>query len=163
MHSLGKRGWATPADVRALAVVLGCCEIAIEEDRQLELLADQRRRRERLGAGGPAGALVVVHDRRHVNRADMRVGAAVAAQIDPRHGRTGARQQRLGQLSLRRGKAVDAAAVVGIGVQVEQPRGRERSADRVDRPGVCALANVGHREQQRAFAHRRYPSTSRAP
>ena len=28
---------------------------------------------------------------------------------------------------------------------------------------VSALANVGHREQQRAFAHRRYSSTSRAP
>jgi len=71
-------------------------------------------------------------------------GAAVAAQIDACDGRPGTAQQRLRELSLRCREAVDAAPMIGVRVQVEQPRGGERMADRFDRRGVASLANVGH-------------------
>ena len=54
-------------------------EDPVQEDRQLELVAEQVAEHERLGAGRAAIALVEVHDRRDVERADARVDALVAA------------------------------------------------------------------------------------
>jgi len=45
--------------------------------------AEQVARHERLGAGGAAVLVAQVHDRGDVERADVRVHARVAAQVDP--------------------------------------------------------------------------------
>ena len=74
----------------------------------------------------------------------MRVQPLVAAQVD----RAPARPPRpptsaLGQLALRRRQREDRAAVVGVGVQVEQPGGREAPLELLENRAVAALADVG--------------------
>ena len=63
-----------PRRIHARSHVLGPGgQLAVEEDRHAELLADQRRRRERLRDRRAAPLLVEVDDRHHVERADVRM------------------------------------------------------------------------------------------
>ena len=81
--ALGERRQAAAAQLRARAPA---GELAVEEDRQAgapELLA----RDERGGAGGAAAGGVEVDERRDVERADVRVAAALGAQVDERRRR----------------------------------------------------------------------------
>ena len=78
-------------------------QLAVEEHRHAELLADQRGGGERLGAGGAAPLLVEVDDRHHVERAHVRVDARRA-----RRGRS-ARPRRARRPSQRRPPARPAA------------------------------------------------------
>ena len=105
-------------------------EQAVEEDRQAgapELLARDERRR----AGGAAARVVEEDERRDVERADVRVAAALGAQVDVLLARAGARDERGHELRRVAGEREDAAVVVGVGVHVEQVRagGGERRAD----------------------------------
>ena len=69
----------------ALGVLGPRGELAVEEHRHADLLADQRRRRERLADRRAAPLLVELDDRHHVERADVRVHARRARQVDVLH------------------------------------------------------------------------------
>ena len=124
-------------------------ELAVEVHRQLQLVPDQRRGGERLGTRGAPSRVVEVHDRRHVDRAHVRVRARVPGQVDAGERLARPVHERPRELALRRGQGEHAPLVVGIGVRVEQPGGRERGADRGDRVVVAPLAHVGHGHQDR--------------
>ena len=140
-------GEAAAAQLRARAPV---GERAVEQDRQAraaELLAGDERR----GAGRAAPRVVEEDDRRHVERADVRVAAARLAQVDQPATGAGAGDERADDLLRVAGERVHAAVMVGIGVDVEQPRaGRaERLADRGDDGRVASLGDVRDRQQER--------------
>ena len=67
-----------PADLGPLPPV---GQLAIEEDREAQVVADQRRGRERLGAGRAVLRLVQVDDGRDVDGADVRVVARVRGEV----------------------------------------------------------------------------------
>ena len=77
----------------------------------------------------------------------------VPAQVDPLHGLARAAQQCLGQLRGGGRERVDAAVVVLVGVQVEQPGRVEAAADGLDHLVVAALADVGDGEQRARLRH----------
>ena len=56
----------------------------------------------------------------------MRVDAGVGADVDARDRGARAAQERLGQLALASGEREHRAVVVGVGVEVEEARRRER-------------------------------------
>ena len=81
-HPLGQLRRAAAAEVGTLDVLGARGQLPVEEHRQLELLADQRRGGQRLGARRAAHRLVEVDQRSHVERAHVRVQALVASQVD---------------------------------------------------------------------------------
>ena len=145
---------AAAPDVGALALLRPRRELAVQEHRHPELLAHEPGGRQRLRAGGAAALVVEVDDRHHVERAHVRVDAVVARDVDPLDRRPGEVQERRRQLALRRREREHGAVVVGIGVQVEEARRRQRALDRLERGEVPALAHVGHGHQQRRLCHR---------
>src|SRR5204863_7154950 len=66
--------YPTPPDLRSFSPV---GELAVEEDGEIQLVTDQRGRRERLGARSAVLLLVEVDDRHNIDRADVRVVATV--------------------------------------------------------------------------------------
>ena len=105
---------------------------------------------QRLGHGGPALGVGAVDDRRDVEHPHARVHAGVGGQVDPLDRLARAFQQRQVQRARLAREREHGAVVVGVGVDVEQPRaaGDERGADRVERRDVAALGDVGDGEQQ---------------
>ena len=124
-------------------------EQPVQEDRQPDLLAQPLGDRQRLGARDAAPGLVEEDDGRDVQRAHVRVDAALGAEVDPRHRGARALDERIGQDARRRGERVDRAMVVAVGVRVEQPRpaAQVRGADGGDRCEVTTLGDVGDGEQ----------------
>ena len=119
--------------------------------------------------GGQRDVVVVEgHDRRHVERADARVRAAVAAQVDAVDALAGQRDQGVLQRQRLAGDGEDAAVVVGVGVDVEHPHaghaGRRRPGPAIV-PRVAPLADVGdgvRRGRARGEARQRAASSSAA-
>src|SRR6185312_15536844 len=123
---------------------------------------------ERLRAGGAAIGVAQVNDRCDVERADVRVDAVVAAQVDPldRDARGGEQRGREGPGPAHPREREDAAVVVGIAVGCEQADvaragARQRAPERVDRLLVAPLGEVGDREQHAPAARGGGHSTQR--
>ena len=118
-------------------------------------------RRSARPVGDPRGERDVLvgerHDGRDVERADARVGAAVAAQVDAVDGLPRERDERVLQRERLAGEGDDAAVVVRVGVDVEHPHPRQAAGvhERVDRGLVPAFADVRHREGRRRRRRRR--------
>ena len=87
------------------------------------------------------------------------MNARVRVDVDPGERLACTLKNRLCQPPVLTGEAEDAAIVVGVGVDVEQPRAAalEGVADRRDRLGVATLGDVRNREQHPADATRRAP------
>ena len=130
-------------------------ELAVEEDRHAELLADGGGGGEHLGDGGAAALLVEIDDRHHVERADVRMDAGVRADVDPRDRRARAADERLRHVALPRGQREHRPVVIRVRVKVEEVRGRERAPDRLERREIATLADVRHGHEQRASVHGR--------
>ena len=139
------------ADPGALGVLGARGQLAVEEHRQLRRLADQRGGGERLGAGR----------RRARPRRRQTTGITSSA---PTCGwmpscslRSISRDRRLrrrldqarGQLALPRREREHAAVVVGVAVDVEDPRRPDRPLEALELGQVAPLAEVGHGHQQR--------------
>jgi hypothetical protein len=92
----------------------------------------------------------------------VRVRAAVLAQVDPAGRLARARGERRGELALTRGDREDAAAVIGVRVDVEDPRRCERRTDRVYRGPVGAFAGVGCGEEERRGRNGASPRPTRS-
>lgn len=109
-------------------------------------MREQQRFRDRRAAL----ALAAMHDRGDVDHADARVDARVRGQVDAVDGLPRALEQRQVQRARLPREREHRAVVVGVRVDVEQPRatGDERGADRVEGRGVAALGDVGDREQR---------------
>ena len=128
-------------------------QLAVEEHRQFEVLADQRRCGEQLGAGRPAALLVEIDHRHHVERTDVRVDARVGADVDQLHRGSRAADQASSQLALARGEGEHRAVVVGIGVEVEEARRSEGPLDRLEGAEIASLTHVGDGHQQGPVGH----------
>ena len=144
---------AAAPDPRALGVLRPRGELPVEKHRHSDLLADQRRRREHLADRGAVPLLVQVHHRHHVQRADVRMDSRVRADVDARHRGAGTAEKRLRHLSLARREREDGAVVIGVCVEVEEARGRERPPDRLERDEIAALADIGHGHEQWPGVH----------
>ncbi len=94
-------------------------EVAVQEDGDLEVLADQRGGGEGLGAGGTAMGFVEINDGRHVERAHSRVHAALGTQIDVLQRGCGPAHERRRKVALTPGDREHAAIVVWVAVDVE--------------------------------------------
>jgi putative phosphoesterase len=135
---------ASAAEEGGLPAVPG--QPPVEEHGQLELCADP------LGEGesrGPCAWLVLVLDRHEgddVGRSDPRVGALVAAQVDPLGGATDPGEQRLDELLPAPNEREDGAVVVPVGVHVEKTRGRGHGLLELgEHAGVATFGEVRHR------------------
>src|SRR5437763_5931463 len=106
-------------------------------------------------------------DRNHVCGADAWMGSPVLPQIDPLARAGDSREERCDQLLLAADERVDGPMVVGVRMDVEQPRlAGERIADRLDRRAVAPLGEVrdGLERQHRAEPTRlRAGRTARTP
>ena len=81
---------------------------------------------------------------------DPRMRALVPAQVDPLARARHSGDERLDELRLAAGEREDGAVVIGVGVDVEQPgAGRQRPAERVDRPAVAPLGEVRNRLERK--------------
>ena len=96
LHPQPELAQAAVAEVGALGPAGVARQLAVEEDRDAEA-ADLRRHRDRLDAGRLAVGGVEPDERADVERADRRVGAAVAVHLDRLQRLLGARDQGLGQ------------------------------------------------------------------
>ena len=98
-------------------------------------------------ARGPLHVLGLEPDERDdVRRADPRMRSFVGAQVDPVTRALDARKQRGHQLLARADQREDRPVVVGIRVDVEQPRlPPERLRERADRRAVTPFGEVRHR------------------
>jgi hypothetical protein len=92
-----------------------------------------------------------VHDRRDVDRADVGVLAPAVGDVDAGRGDLEAGEERVCERARTAGEGEDGAVVVGVDVDVEEPRARglEGLADRVDDGLVAALGDVRDRKQRR--------------
>jgi hypothetical protein len=141
------------ADPGALEVLGPRGQLAVEEHRDAELLADCGRGGERLGDGGAAPLVVEVDHGHHVERPHVRVDAGVGADVDARDRGARSAQQRVGHLALAGGEREHRPIVVGIGMEIEEARGREGTPDRLERGQVAALADVRHGHEERLLIH----------
>src|SRR4029077_15868816 len=116
--------------------------------------------RRRLGAGRVAVLLAQPDDRADVERADRRVRPHIRGHVDRLQRLLGARGQRLGQSARPTRQSEDAAAVVAVGVEVEDRRAPpEERRQPPQRLLVRGRRNVGDGKQRR---HRR-PQISSSP
>ena len=124
---------------------LSAAQLAVEEDRKLELSTDPLRKQQRRRTG----ALHVIRphrDKRHdVGRTDPRVHALVAPQVDAclRNGDRG--EERVDHLGVVADERENGAVVVGIRVDVEQPGTcGELLSEQADHDWITALGEVRH-------------------
>jgi SAM-dependent methyltransferase len=121
-------------------------ELAVEEDRQREVVRDPSRY---LG-GAFARALHVLRDDRNdgndVGGADPWMRAFMRAQVNPVASDADACEQRRHELVLRADKGEDRPVVILVGVDVEQPGvAAECLADRIDHRAIASFGEVRHR------------------
>ena len=120
-------------------------ELAVEKDREAELDADPARQLARRLLGVIQVAGPDRDDRDHVRRADPRMRAVVAPQVDPLARARNPRQERLDEHIRLPDEREDGAVVVGVDVHVEQPRRcRERVAQSIDDLLIAPLGEVRH-------------------
>jgi hypothetical protein len=79
----------------------------------------------------------------------VRVYAVVFAQVDLLDGRAGEAGEPGGEFTLASGEAVDGAVVVGVDVEVEDPRRRDGRLEPLEHGPVAPLADVRDRHEQR--------------
>ena len=129
-------------------------EQPVQEHGESHLLPQPLGDGQRLGARHAAARLVEEDDRRDIQRADVRVDAALGAEVDPRHSGVRALDHRVGQDARLRGERVDRAMVVAVGVRVQQPRPAAQvgGADGGDRGEITTLGDVGNGEQHEVGA-----------
>jgi len=119
------------------------CELGVQEDGKAELLADPVRERER----GLLRQLELLwpdsHQGNDVGRADTRMDAVVAAEIDPLACGRDPGDERLDELRPRAREREDGAMMIRILVDVEHARmSRQRVPQRLDRLRGTALGEV---------------------
>jgi hypothetical protein len=137
------------AEVGALAPFGGARELAVQEDRQVELAREPVCDRERLVVSVRAILRPQVDDRNDVKRPYARVHAAVRAHVDARDRLASTGDESVRERLRRTHEREDATPVVGVGVGVEKATAApERSPDRLDRRSVLPLADVRHRLEQ---------------
>ena len=117
----------------------GSAQLAVEKDGQAEPLADAYRELQGRRPG-PSHVLRTNADERHdVRDADSRMRTLVLPQVDALARARDAGEERLDQLVLLAGEREHGAVVIGIDMNVEEPRpARERLPDGVDRAPGCA-------------------------
>jgi SAM-dependent methyltransferase len=127
--------------------------IAVEEHRQLELLADPLGEPTRCCASTTVVRGLHGNDRNDVRRADPWMRARVAAQVDPVPRARDPREQRVDEVPVVCNHCEDGAIVVGVGVDVENVgTSGERRAQRGERLGVPPLGEVRHRFERQLHA-----------
>ena len=129
-------------------------QVAVEEHRQLELVADTLR--DALGDRAcPIRVLAANrNDRNDVGRADSWMCTIVRAEIDAFTRARDRANKSIGKRLVVCHQGEDGAVVVGIGVHVEQPRVRSDGiGERPQRFGVAALRKVRNRFERKAHVH----------
>jgi demethylmenaquinone methyltransferase/2-methoxy-6-polyprenyl-1,4-benzoquinol methylase len=129
------------------------CRIAVEEDRQLELLADPLREptSRRTRSTGVHG--LQRNDRNDVGSADPWMRTRMATQVDSLAGARDPREEGIDELLIVGYLREDGASVIGIGMDVEDVgAGGERRAKRRERVGVSPLGEVRHRFERQLHA-----------
>jgi SAM-dependent methyltransferase len=127
--------------------------IAVEENRQLELLADTLGEPTRCCAGATVVPALHGNNGNDVGRADPWVRAGVVAQVDPAARARDRREQRIDEIRIVCDHCEDGAIVVGVGMDVENVgTSGERRAQRCERLGVSTLREVRHRFERQLHA-----------
>jgi hypothetical protein len=83
----------------------------------------------------------------------VRVDAGMGRQFDLLDGDPRKAEQPLGELALGRREGEDGATMVGVGVEVEEPRRCAAALDRLERTAIPPLADVRNGEQERRLGH----------
>ncbi len=102
---------------------------------------------ERFGACLPAGCVVEVHDRRHVDDPHARVDSVVVAEVDELEESPCAVEYREGEFPRLSRQREYRAVVIGVGVHVEQAR-VEGLGDLRDGAWIPARRDVRDREER---------------
>jgi SAM-dependent methyltransferase len=127
--------------------------IAVEENRQPELLADPLGEPTRCCAGATVVRGLHGNDGNDVGRADPWMRARVAAQVDPVPRARDPGEQRVDEVRVVCDHCEDGTIVVGIGVDVENVRTTgKRRVQRCERLGVSTLGEVRHRFERQLHA-----------
>ena len=129
-------------------------QLAVQEDRQLELRADAFPHFTCDCARAIAFACLERDDRDDVGRADPRMRALVPTQVDSLARARDAGEQRSDELPVIADDGENRPVVIGVGMHVEDvSMGRECRTQRLDRVGIAPFGEVRHRFERQA--HRR--------